>query len=212
MSIVLELQQEAIDSNSDILSLLRKALLVARKLGLKDFEEWINCELNGYQDAANIPDYRNLHGELKGWNPYHGWISVVIQDIRFEEIFTNRKTYQSIPSICSLLSPKNEIANMPMPASVNVKISELTGFDTKYTLFIPHNQISNIIDQVKNKILDWSLILEESGIIGEGLSFSNEEKEKAQSEPQIVNYISNFNGDVINSQMQQGTENSTQNK
>jgi len=51
MSIILELQQQAIDSNTDILSILRKALLVSRKLELTDFEQWINNELNGYQNT-----------------------------------------------------------------------------------------------------------------------------------------------------------------
>jgi hypothetical protein len=69
MSIVLELQQQAIDSNSDILSLLRKALLVARKLGLKDLQEWIDNELNGYKEISKIPAYRQIHGELKAWTP-----------------------------------------------------------------------------------------------------------------------------------------------
>lgn len=46
--IVLELQREALSSNGDILSLLRKAYIIARKLDLKDFEKWVSCELNGY--------------------------------------------------------------------------------------------------------------------------------------------------------------------
>lgn len=48
MAIVIELQQEALSKDTDLLSLLRKAYLVARKLKLKEFEEWINHELNGY--------------------------------------------------------------------------------------------------------------------------------------------------------------------
>ena len=42
--IVLELQKEAMDSNADIESLLRKAYVIARKLKLLEFEEWIQCE------------------------------------------------------------------------------------------------------------------------------------------------------------------------
>ena len=39
--IVIQLQREALDENVDIETLLRKAYLVARKLKLKEFEEWI---------------------------------------------------------------------------------------------------------------------------------------------------------------------------
>lgn len=48
--IVIELQQEALKSDFDILNLLRKAYLVARKLKLNEFEKWIDSELNGYKN------------------------------------------------------------------------------------------------------------------------------------------------------------------
>ena len=41
MGIVIELQREALDEKISIESLMRKAYLVARKLNLKEFEEWI---------------------------------------------------------------------------------------------------------------------------------------------------------------------------
>lgn len=212
MSIVIELQQQSIESNSDVLALLRKALLVARKLDLKDFEEWVNSELNGYENTNKIPIYRKLHGELKAYNPIHGWIPVVIHDSELEKLISNKKTYDSIPSICNLLNTSKGNAIIPMQGSENALISKFTGFETKYALFLSPNSISNIIEQVKNKILDWSMVLEEKGIVGEGLSFSQEEKNRAKTEPQIVNYISHFYGDVTDSQFQQGTTKSTQYK
>lgn len=36
------------------MNLLRKAYLVARKLKLQEFEDWVNNELNGYKDADKI--------------------------------------------------------------------------------------------------------------------------------------------------------------
>ena len=56
------------------------------------------------------------------------------------------------------------------------------------------------------------MILEEKGIVGEDLTFSQEERDKAKSEPQIVNYISNFYGDMTESQFQKGTSKSSQHK
>ncbi len=68
------------DLGFDIMNLLRKAYLVARKLKLQEFEDWVNNELNGYKDLDKIPDYRLLRGELKAWNTYHGWIPVILQN------------------------------------------------------------------------------------------------------------------------------------
>src|SRR2546421_10839276 len=71
-SIVLELQAEAMDADTNLGSLLRKSLAVATKLQLAEWIAWCKCELNGYPSGANIPEYRNLYGEMKMFNPYNG--------------------------------------------------------------------------------------------------------------------------------------------
>ena len=61
--IVIELQRDALDDKITIESLIRKAYFVAKKLKLKEFEEWLNQEQNGYK--RNIPEYRSVGGEIK---------------------------------------------------------------------------------------------------------------------------------------------------
>lgn len=209
MAIVLELQEEALKSDADILSLLRKSSFIARKLDLKDFQEWINNELNGYKKIT-VPDYREIRGELKAWNPYHAWIPVVAPNNEMETMFNTRRIPDSIPSLNSLLSEGHSQLSITIPAEMTAYFNRLTDFETVYTIIVPKNAIINIVEQVKNKILDWAITLEENGILGEGLRFTNEEKTKAHSESQIVNYISNFYGEVSDSQIQQGTTNSNQ--
>ena len=77
-------------------------------------------------------------------------------------------------------------------------------------LHFSKSAIVNIIEQVKNKILDWALLLEENGIRGENLQFSVEEKETVKNAPQIINYVNNFFGDVKDSQIQERTKQSSQ--
>ena len=48
--LVIQLQQITADNSTDITELLRKALLVATKLGLKTFRGWVNQELHGIRD------------------------------------------------------------------------------------------------------------------------------------------------------------------
>lgn len=209
MAIVLELQEEALKSDADILSLLRKSSLIARKLDLKDFQEWINNELNGYKKST-VPDYREIRGELKAWNPYRGWIPVVAPNNEMETMFNTRKIPDSIPSLNSLLSEGHSQLSITIPAEMTAYFNRFADFETTYAIMVPKNAIINIVEQVKNKILDWAITLEENGILGEGLRFTNEEKTKAHSESQIVNYISNFYGEVSDSQIQQGTRDSKQ--
>ena len=58
--IVLELQKEAMDKNADIESLLRKSYVIARKLKLPDFQEWIQCEQEGYGKKETPEDTRTI--------------------------------------------------------------------------------------------------------------------------------------------------------
>lgn len=97
-SLVLELQRDALDRTIHITDLLRKALLVSRKLKIKDLEEWLNGELNGY-DNTLIPDYRNVSGELKVFNPYNGWNPVMLNDKEWQDLLCTRKL--KFPSVRS---------------------------------------------------------------------------------------------------------------
>jgi len=67
-SLVLELQKDALDKNTRVSDLLRKAFVVSKKLSIIKIEKWLENELNGYPLNSNIPDYRTVHGQIKVWN------------------------------------------------------------------------------------------------------------------------------------------------
>ena len=208
--IVIQLQEEALKKDVDILTLTRKAYLIARKLKLKEFEAWINCEQSGYSIEQEIPDYRKVVGEVKAWNPYHGWIPVVFEkttplhehDIR-----------ESLSSLVAAYKNSDQKACLFMFSSeINAYLSKQSSFSTKFSLQVSVTQIYSIIEQVRNKILDWAITLEENEIVGEGLRFTPEEKDRALNEPLILNYTNNFFSDVMGTQIQQGTKDSYQKK
>lgn len=57
----------------------------------------------------------------------------------------------------------------------------------RYALHISTASVMDIIEKVKNTILEWTLKLEEEGILGEGMRFSDKEKQTAMALPQTVN-------------------------
>lgn len=209
--IVLELQREALSSNGDILSLLRKAYLIAKKLTLTDFEEWITCELKGYAVPHSIPQYRLLRGKVEALNPYRGWIPVI-----FNANESNLSIYEARDSIANILDVYNKSTSgfvvVDFPDSINSFLNEhgSAPFLAKYHLQLSASQLFSIIESVRTSILDWALALESNGIMGENLHFSEDEKEIATKSPTICNYITNVYGNVSNSQFQQGTTNSEQ--
>lgn len=208
--IVLELQQEALSKEVDVITLLRKAYLIARKLKLTEFEKWISLEQNGYSINEEIPQYRHVTGEVKAWNPYHGWIPVVFnRDTPLDE----HRLRDSIANLANVYeNSKGGYCLLYFPPEINAYLSKNSSFQTKYALHVSLNQIYNVIEQVRNKILEWSITLEENGIIGEGLQFSSEEKQKALDTPAVVSYTNNFYAEVHDLQMQHDTHDSSQSK
>ena len=209
--IVLELQREALSSSGDILSLLRKAYLIARKLNLKDFEEWVNSELNGYGMSQDVPSYRHLQGTVEALNPMRGWIPVIFNNA--ESVFSTHDAHESISNLLDVYNKLGKnYAIVEFSDSINSYLNKhgSVPFQTKYRLKISPNQLFNIIESVRTSILEWSITLEENGIIGESLQFSESEKEIATTNPVINNYVTNIFGNTSNSQFQQGTTNSGQ--
>ena len=54
-SIIQQIQQDALNEAVAISSLLRKAFLVASKLGLNEERDWIGNELSGWRESSGEP-------------------------------------------------------------------------------------------------------------------------------------------------------------
>lgn len=201
--IVLELQQEALSKDANIESLLRKAYVIAKKLKLKEFEDWIQFEQNGY-GLREVPEYRYVQGQIKARNPYYGWIPVVLSS-EIEKVISNVPVKEALSGLIDLYKSDNEFLIFNMNADCNQSLSELVDFDTVFCVQFGKNQIYRIISTVQNKILDWALLLEENGIVGEKLSFTKEEIKRAEQSLIINNYTNNFYSNVDGIELQQGT-------
>src|SRR5690554_1620277 len=98
-SLVLEIQNEIINNMVSITTILRKALILATKLELTDFEEWINYELRGYPTLDKLPKYRIVAGAMKAWNPFHGFLPIHFKGKKEAEMFSSKPLYDSITQL-----------------------------------------------------------------------------------------------------------------
>jgi hypothetical protein len=214
----MELQREAINSSSNISDLLRKALFVARKLKVKEFEQWITQELNGYVcPPKDIPDYRQIVGSIEWFNPVHGWLPAVIQEAELSELFKRTKLAEPITALLDLVEGDkgfglavqlNQNQQNLLSDLFKEPLAEMGLYGgAQFKLKFGKSQAQGIIDTVRNIVLDWALKLEEDGIMGEGLSFSDKEKQEASKQNYTVN---NFYGNANGVQIQQNSPNSTQ--
>ncbi len=209
-SLVLELQKEAIDSTVPVTDLLRKALAVATKIGVQEFQEWIELELNGYKKDNKIPHYRKVIGSLKCLDRVQGLVPVRIPDPGKAEKISTMNFNQPISEIASLQKEAN--AETVIWTEFEKKMEEslrsaMGGASVQPVLQISVTDLAKIIDAVRNAVLKWALKLEQDGILGEDLTFTKEEQRVAASN---VYHIQTYIGSMMHSQLQQGTRNSSQ--
>ena len=84
-----------------------------------------------------------------------------------------------------------------------------TPIPMQFALHISQHLLKSIIELVKNCILEWTIRLENEGVLGEGMRFSQEESAMAQKVPQTINYYYGtvINGEVKQSQVVSGNQN-----
>jgi len=189
-SLIREIQTEALSSNASANSLLRKAKVAAVKLDASETCTWIEHELKGYGTIPpdSYPDYRKINGTLRALNPYNGWIPVDLgNNSEFNYIMSLAHIGESMASIeTTLNSGRGDRITFPLDHHRKSIIYEGQDFRFDLSIHISKGQIESIRDSVINLILDWSLELEKQGVIGEGMSFSNEDKKKAATVTQQI--------------------------
>ncbi|EJM7847168.1 TPA: hypothetical protein NJ307_004499 [Vibrio parahaemolyticus] len=207
--LVLELQRDALDNSFEISNLLRKALVISRKLGVNEIESWLAQELNGYTVSENeLPDYREIRGTLKVHNPVRGLIPFNIKDPELSAFLSSRRIGQPISELESLVSTNTDgYLTMNFPPQEREDLMRNMTLPMEPILQIGINQVHGILDSLRSEILNWALELEQKGIVGEGMTFSNNEKKAAES---VTYKITNNIGSMQNSQIQQATDNSQQ--
>ena len=161
------LQQDILKADCDIVNTLRKAHLIATKLKDREFDSWVLTELNGYQPSSkDIPEYRNIHGMVKSKNPINGWIDVIIEDPELERMLTHRKLSQSIGDLIHF-SKKEESLYIPFPGGISQQLANMAGYPFVFesALFISKEALLGVIEQVKNRLWEWTLKTDQGGAV-----------------------------------------------
>ncbi|MCR4703159.1 MAG: ABC transporter substrate-binding protein [Saccharofermentans sp.] len=188
-SVVLALQKEVTQSDCDIVSVLRRAHLIAAKLNLNDFNQWIVNELNGYDSEMDVPEYRCVPGQLKAFNPSRGWIPVMLSDPKVEEYLSHPIVLNSLSEIISLCKGSGSSLVFSLTAEKQKVLNARSSapIQMQMAIHVSKSAAADIIEKVKNTLIEWTLELEAKGILGDEMSFNEQEKEIAKTMPQQVN-------------------------
>ncbi|WP_447726437.1 AbiTii domain-containing protein [Sphingomonas koreensis] len=191
--LVEEIQAQALDPSVKISDLLRRVKLAAVKLKLDAAAEWVDRELRGYSDPEMIPPYRRTRGELRAHTRFHGVLPVTGNSSWIDEV-CNTPIGDSIAKIEALAGDGAGELIGKVQGGFETQMNEAHGTPgTEYYVHTPQSVFLDILDQVRNLILDWAIDLEKADIMGEGISFSVEEQKKAAHAAPAIN-IGTFSG------------------
>lgn len=203
-ALVPELVNAAIDTSVSSSDLLRRALVVARRLAVPELVDWISSELNGYY-SEEVPDYRRVRGQLMAENPINGPIPFFASP-EMAELLTDFKVRQPVPELMQLMQSTTGIYSH-FPADIEQALMQMmrktNGMAMRPVLRFSSVQVQGVIENVRNRVLEWALDLETKGVLGEGMTFTQQEKETVQQQHYHF-------GDVSGSQIQIGSNSTNQ--
>lgn len=190
-----EIQAKVLDKSVSTTELLRMVKVAATKLQLDDTAYWVDHELKGYPAEVAVPDYRKTKGQVKSHHPRWG-VRAVGGDPEMLDKLSDQEIREPISQVETLAGDGTQEVIGRLPERLIAQINEWNGGPPlDYHVHIGCVVIQNVSQQVRNLILDWATTLERKGILGEGISFSVEEKQKAAAAGTSIS-IGTLNGSL----------------
>ena len=179
MNLLDDIRSELVNESASLANTLRKAKILASDIGLPEFRQWVEFELNGYGDWESVPEYRRVRpinlGTLTG-SFQRMDKNVVLPTFNLPEgvkdFAENMIFFDGVGEL------EAQVLRAPLykkwPQEYLIAAREVTGWSGGMVLMdvkqpIPAHTILGILDQVKNKLLDFVLGLQENNITPENV-------------------------------------------
>jgi hypothetical protein len=170
MSLLLEIQNAAVDSGTPLTDVLRKCAVLASRLGNRDLRDWVQRELNGYPEEVEVPSYRIIYAQAKGHfsGPFgSGYRNLAIPASALPEKyrdFGERLFVKQPIAACIALAETDPVGSLssPWPGDLLavVGLNLFQGLQC-YGAWqqVSHAAFVGLCDAVRNRILDFALQL-----------------------------------------------------
>jgi hypothetical protein len=178
-SAVHDLQMAIVEGKQPLTQLLRLAKVIAAKLNLEAFEQWVDLELNGYPEGAELPNYRSVESYS---------IQVLNQSAELEFSAPHEVRIDG-------RQPFSELQALSLKGD-NYFPWNASGQRGAMYLVVDGSEFKRITDAVANRLLDWALKLEKLGVKGEDMNFGEKEKQSAGN--MVFNNFGTIQGNVGN--------------
>jgi hypothetical protein len=169
MSLLREIQNDLARPDADVVTVLRKCKILAARLNSVELTHWVDSELNGYGEAEPIPEYRLLRAQCYGdfmnirWRAEHQPIHpIAVPEEHRETFFAPIQFREGITTAMAFASADGATIDEPLIA-IMVKRHQVMYPQMECMSAwkkISATQFQQLIDAVKNRVLDFSLKIE----------------------------------------------------
>jgi hypothetical protein len=204
MGIIQEIQNDLLNNKIKLSEILIKAKIPATKLNLLEFKNWLNKEIQGYDIKDEHPQYRCIKGVCRYKDNFNGWQHLKFMSLQSENDLSYILYSKSVYEIEELLETTPYTEYQTFVSAALIQKYALNRF-SDIAIFIQRRSLSNILNGVRGKLMEYIAELDDIGIEGNNSNFTQAEKDKAQT---IVNQTINVSGGNFMNQV--ASENSMQ--
>lgn len=132
---------------------------------------------------------------------YHGWQPIGFDNDEIREAYMHRILTDSVPAIEDLLNREKESGGkigQPLDGAALALIHKQMPVKLRVDANLSPTSLHHILALVRERILTWSLALEKEGVLGIGMSFSQQEKRNAEHASSVfhIGSINNMTGSI----------------
>lgn len=172
MQIIQSLQNDILEQNTELSSILRKAKVLASELNNTDIKTWVDHELNGYQNESDLPKYRKFAAINMGifdcYDSLQRNIPISVFNIKDEatrNLLQRNDIYDGVKSIESVIKTGVVELKRPWPAEAII-LYNLYNIDQRCKCIaawgaIPIGRYDQVLDTIKTSLLEFLLKLQE---------------------------------------------------
>ena len=176
MSLLNQIQDDLTSPSSNLSDILRRAKVLASKLKSSELRTWVKLESEGYESKEDLPDYRQMYlgllGTYKG--PYGGGINNapiplmnLPEDVK--DWATKFEIYDNAATLEDMLRNGKDSFQFYHSPELTKLIEYHIGRQPPMVLVetfktVPRYTLTGVVDNIKNRLLDFVLELQEQGI------------------------------------------------
>ncbi len=168
MSLLRDIQEAAIDEQSQVATLLRKCKVLAARLGSEEFSRWIDNELNGYTKLDELPSYRifNTHSYGHFVGPFGQMKNAPIPSTtlpeKVREYAQTLKITMSISALTNLSAEQEDRKDMWLPDLLRIVGEQIYEDMNCVSAWKPLTRavLITILDTVRTRALNFVLEIE----------------------------------------------------